>query len=121
MIHQAYDLNAYIPNIELVLYNIFMTPITTAELKKQSEDKDDLLVGNLFAKNKVPLGSDAYKSICETMTLRPKKKNLKRLIQYIDTVESKETMDKEVIDRLVHICIDQRYPILLGKTVKNWI
>lgn len=98
-----------------------MNPITTAEAKQLSQDKENILSGNLFADKRVSLGSDAYKSMCETMTLRPKKKNLKKLIEYIDTVESKENMDKEVIDRIVHICIDQKYPVLLGKTVKNWI
>ena len=31
MINQAYELNEYIPNIELLLYKIFFSPISTKQ------------------------------------------------------------------------------------------
>ena len=31
MISQAYELNEFIPNIELLIYKIFFSPITTKE------------------------------------------------------------------------------------------
>lgn len=45
MIEQAYPLNKLIPNIELLLFKIFVSPKTTKELRK---DSNNLLAGNLF-------------------------------------------------------------------------
>lgn len=45
MINQAYSLNQFIPNIELVLYKIFFSPITTEE---ERAGNSDLLAGNIF-------------------------------------------------------------------------
>jgi hypothetical protein len=46
MIHQSYQLNKDIPNIELLIYKMFCSPITTKEVRKGEKD---LLVGNIFA------------------------------------------------------------------------
>ena len=87
MVHQAYKLNNFIPNIELVLYNLFMSPLHTA--KQRKEDKgNNILNGNLFAQKGFSLGFDGYKSLCETLTIRPKKKNLKKLLEFLDNVEN---------------------------------
>lgn len=48
MINSAYELNNLIPNIEMVFYKIFCSPITTKEERKGA-DKDDPLRGNIFA------------------------------------------------------------------------
>jgi hypothetical protein len=55
MINSAYQLNHAIPNIELVFYKIFCSPITTKDIRKK-EDEQDLLAGNLFAKEGIHLG-----------------------------------------------------------------
>jgi hypothetical protein len=46
MLTQAYELNHVIPNIELMVYKIFFSPMTTEEERKGNSD---LLAGNLFA------------------------------------------------------------------------
>lgn len=48
MIHQSYELNQDIPNIQLLLYKMFCSPILTKEERK-NYDGDDLLFGNIFA------------------------------------------------------------------------
>lgn len=47
MIHQSYELNHIIPNIEMLLYKMFCSPISTKE--QRGEDNNNLLLGNLFA------------------------------------------------------------------------
>ena len=47
MINSSYELNEIIPNIELLFYKMFISPITTKAQRKRA-DADDLLAGNLF-------------------------------------------------------------------------
>ena len=47
MINSSYELNEIIPNIELLFYKMFISPITTKAQRKRA-DVDDLLAGNLF-------------------------------------------------------------------------
>jgi hypothetical protein len=47
LISQAYQLNDIIPNVELIFYKIFCSPITSKDTRKGSEE---LLEGNLFAR-----------------------------------------------------------------------
>jgi hypothetical protein len=49
MIHQRYELNHIIPNIEMMLYKIFFSPLSTQEERKSEDNRENLLVGNLFA------------------------------------------------------------------------
>lgn len=48
MINQSYELNHIIPNIELMIFKIFCSPISTKEERKGSKSTD-ILVGNIFA------------------------------------------------------------------------
>jgi len=80
LVNSAYQLNDLIPNIELVFYKIFCSPITTKEERKGEED---LLVGNLFAREGMNLGSAVYRSLLETVALHPKKKHYKKIIQHM--------------------------------------
>ena len=77
LISQAYQLNDIIPNVELIFYKIFCSPITSKEQRKGSED---LLEGNLFAREDMNLGSQVYRSLLETVALYPKKKHFKKII-----------------------------------------
>jgi hypothetical protein len=77
LISQAYQLNDIIPNVELIFYKIFCSPITSKEQRKGSED---LLEGNLFAREDMNLGSHVYRSLLETVALYPKKKHFKKII-----------------------------------------
>jgi len=38
MINQSYEINQFIPNIELLLYKIFFSPISTEAERKGSKD-----------------------------------------------------------------------------------
>lgn len=77
MVHSAYELNDLIPNIELLLYKIFMSPQIN---KEQRQNSDDLLEGNLFTQKGTDLDNDVYKSFLETIALNSKKKHFKKLI-----------------------------------------
>ena len=47
MVNSAYEVNSIIPNLELMLFKMFVSPITTKAERKE-QDRDDLLAGNLF-------------------------------------------------------------------------
>jgi hypothetical protein len=48
MINSSYELNNIIPNLELIFYRMFCSPLTTKEERK-GKDHDDVLYGNIFA------------------------------------------------------------------------
>ena len=62
------------------MYNIFCSPIVTKELRKGNKD---LMDGNLFARDGMNLGNDFYRSLLETITLYPKKKHYKKIVQHL--------------------------------------
>lgn len=95
MINQAYTLNEHIPNIELLLFKMFMSPIRTRELRKED---DTLLAGNIFFKKGFNLHEDVYKSLLETLTMRPKKKYFKKISEYIRKREDVKTMKPQLLD-----------------------
>ena len=80
MIHQSYELNKYIPNIELLLYKMFCSPISTKEERKGEKD---LLIGNIFAQKGLQLPIDVYTSLLQTVTVLPKKKHFKKIVDYL--------------------------------------
>lgn len=121
MINQSYKLNEHIPNIELLLFKIFCSPMTTKELRKESDDKVKPLVGNIFAEKNISLHPDVYRSLLETLTMRPSKKHFKKLIEYVRKFEKKEDISPLMIDHIVGVGIDQRYPVTLGKFVRDII
>jgi hypothetical protein len=50
--------------------------------------------------------------------LDPKKKHLKKVIAHMSEFENKEKVDPHLINLIVKIGIEQKYPVLLGKTMK---
>ena len=82
MINSAYELNDIIPNIELVFFKMFTSPITTAAQRKQ-KDGDDILAGNICHKTDFRMPKQAYESLLHTVALNPKKKHFKKIIQYM--------------------------------------
>ena len=117
MVTSAYEINDIVPNIEMIFYKIFCSPVTTKSVRK-AEDKDDLLAGNLFASNQVDLPTEAYKSLLQTVALAPKKKHFKKIIEHLLRFKEPEQVDTQVIDMINYIGIEQQYPILLGQTIK---
>lgn len=62
MLNSAYELNKLIPNIEMVFFKMFISPITTMQERKR-KDGDDLLAGNLFFKQDFKMPKQAYESL----------------------------------------------------------
>ena len=106
MINQAYKLNEHIPNIELLLFKIFCSPMSTKELRKELDDKVKPLAGNIFADKKMSLHPDVYRSLLETLTMRPSKKHFKKVIEYVRKFEKKEDISPLMIDHIVSVGID---------------
>jgi hypothetical protein len=98
MINQAYKLNEFIPNIELLLYKMFCSPITTKEHRKEMNDKVNLLAGNIFADKEMSMHPDVYKSLLETLAMRPNKKHFKKVTAYIRKFEKKENVPAVLLD-----------------------
>lgn len=92
MINSAYQLNHIIPNVELVFYKIFCSPISTKAIRKEQESTD-LLAGNIFAQEGLNLGPSVYRSLLETVALHPKKKHFKKIVQHMMQFENKENID----------------------------
>lgn len=99
----------------MILYKLFMSPISTKAKRKKS---NELLAGNIFAKEGIDLSTDVYQSLLETLALKPKKKHYKKLIQHIIDFKAKDKVEPKLIDMLIRVGIDQRYPTLLGHTMK---
>jgi hypothetical protein len=116
---QAYELNDVIPNIELMLFRMFVSPITT-KAKRQKKDRDNLLAGNIFDQKGTKLGAAVYRSLLETVALHPKKKHFKKIIQHVIKHEGSK-VDQSIIDLIVFIGIQQKIPIMLGQNMKYFL
>ena len=121
MINQAYELNDIIPNIEMVFFRMFMSPIITKAEKKKGE-RDDLLAGNLFhQKSDFKMPKQGYDSLLQSVALNPKKKHFKKILQFLVLNEDPQEVPADLIDKITFIGIDQRYPVLLGSTIKYFL
>ena len=49
LVNSAYELNSLIPNVEMLFYKIFTSPLTTKEERAGGKDREDPLFGNIFA------------------------------------------------------------------------
>ena len=103
MVNSDIEMNEIIPNIELIFYKMFMSPITTRDEKLQNQAKD-ILAGNLFTEFEMPV--EGFISLLETIALNPKKKHLKKIIQYVRKTQKAENVDAEVIDMITFAGID---------------
>lgn len=119
MIYQRYELNSLIPNIELLLSKMFFSPLSTRELREG--EKNHLLYGNLFAAKKVSLPEEVYRSLLQTLLVKPKKKHFKKLLAYIREVEQPARVTPTLLDRLVMVGIHNVYPVTLGTMVRDFI
>ena len=55
------------------------------------------------------------------MALNPKKKHFKKILQYLVLNEDPQEVPADLIDKITFIGIDQRYPVLLGSTIKYFL
>ena len=60
-------------------------------------------------------------SLLETVALNPKKKHFKKIIEHVISYNDPSDIDSSVIDLINFIGIEQKYPILLGQTMKYLI
>ena len=118
LVNSSYELNALIPNVEMLFYRMFCSPLTTKAERAGGKDRENVLFGNIFAQKQVPLTYFGYKSLLETLVLDPKKKHLKKVVAHLCEFEPKEKVDPYLIDLIVKISIEQKYPVMLGKTMK---
>lgn len=100
MVTSAYDLNTLIPNIEMVFYRIFCSPLTNIEERKLKE-KSNILAENIFAQKKVSLTLFGYRSLLETLSLYPKKKHFKKVITYLQEYEEKSMLNEEILNLII--------------------
>ncbi len=85
--------------------------MSTAAIRKGNEE---LLAGNLFAREGLNLGCDVYRSLLETVALNPKKKHFKKIIEHLIAYQDKAAVSPDLIELISYIGIDQRYPVLMG-------
>jgi len=102
MVHQSYELNEVIPNIEYMFSKMFCSPFT----KVSAEGDTDLLAGNIFAQKKVRFSPQVYESLLNTNVIKPKKKHFKKIIQYMRTMEDGSQVSPILIDLVVKIGIN---------------
>jgi len=117
LVHQPYELNKVIPNIEMFFYKSFCSPQLTKNERK-GRDRQEPLYGNVFAKKGISLGSKVYRSLLETVALYTKKKHFKKILNHLMQFEDAENIDSSIVDLIVFIGMDNDYPVLLGSTMK---
>src|SRR5450830_1555320 len=71
MVNSSYELNSLIPNMELLFYKIFCSPLTSKEERSNGADHENLLLGNIFSQKKVSVTYFGYRSLLETLVLQP--------------------------------------------------
>jgi hypothetical protein len=49
LVNSAYELNGLIPNVEMLFYRMFCSPLTTKEERAGGKDRENVLYGNIFA------------------------------------------------------------------------
>jgi len=97
MINSAYELNDIIPNIEMVFFRMFASPITTKAERKMNE-AEDVLAGNLFQDDDFKMPKQAYISLLQSVALKPKKKHFKKILQYVITNKRPEDVPSDLIN-----------------------
>jgi len=110
-----------IPNIEFILFKMFISPMQTKAIRKAG-DADDLLVGNLFRGTN--LNASVYRSLLETVALQPKKKHFKKIVEHIiesQYNENSKQVPGNIIDLVVSIGIEQKYPVYIGQSLKTML
>ena len=117
LISNAYELNSWIPNAHMMLYKMFCSPKINEKERKETEKKD-LLSGNLFNNHISQVG---YKSLLHSVLLTGKKKHFKKIIMHMNKFLKPEDFNDEIIQKVIEISVVHDFPILLGKTMKDFI
>jgi len=93
---------------------MFCSPASTKEDRKGHDRGDHILLGNLFPHSMTYFG---YRSLLETLLLKPKKKHLKKVIAHMLKYEEKP--EAHLVRLIVNACIIQKLPIVLGNAMKD--
>jgi len=121
LVNSAYELNGMILNIELLFFKMFISPMQTKAARKAG-DSEDLLVGNLF--RGVNLNASVYRSLLESVALHPKKKHFKKIVEHMIESQYNENSAQipgDIIDLVVTIGIEQKYPVYIGQSLKTML
>ena len=116
-ISNAYQLNSWIPNAHMMLYKMFWSPKINEKERKDLEKKD-LLAGNLFNNHMSTIG---YRSLLHSVLLTGKKKHFKKIIEHMSKHLKPEDINDELVQKTIEIAVAHDFPILLGKTIKEFI
>ena len=115
MVQNVFKLNSTIMNPEFVLYQVFMSPLTTKADRKQN-DSEDILAGNIFD-CKLPLR--VYLSLIRTLRLTGKKKHFKKLWAHMRRHLEPADFSKEMLKELLETAIENDFPILMSSIVSE--
>lgn len=96
---------------------MFCSPKINKEERAELE-KADLLAGNIF---KTSVSTIGYKSLLHSVLIKGKKKHFKKILQHMNTYLKPEEFDDEIIGKIISISESYEYPILLGKTMKEFM
>lgn len=119
MVSQSYELNQDIPNIELLIYKMFCSPLSTKEARKEGNDSKNLLLGNIFDAKGVELPLEIYNSLLHTVMINPKKKHFKKILAYLQKNEPEEKITPALIDKMFVLGIKNNYPVTIGQLMRD--
>jgi len=80
---------------------MFFSPITTRTERTNGADREDLLLGNLFAGRQMRLHSEIYNSLLTTLSLNPKKKHFKKIVEYVRVHEPVEEVGQILLNQII--------------------
>ena len=80
---------------------MFFSPITTRAERANGADREDLLLGNLFAGRQMRMHGEIYNSLLMTLSLNPKKKHYKKIVEYLRVHEPVEEVSQVLLDHII--------------------
>lgn len=98
---------------------MFCSPLTSRDERKA--DTEDLLSGNIFGDKGMQMPIEVYESLLRTLTVRPKKKHFKKVVDYMRKYEPVDRVPPHLIDQVISVGINNKYPVTLGQYVRDFI
>jgi hypothetical protein len=59
--------------------------------------------------------------LLETLSLRPKKKHFKKVVNHMIEFEDKNNVDYELMNHIIRIGVQEKWPVTLGRVMKHFI
>ena len=114
IIQQKYELNQYVPNIQMLIFKMFCSPISTKTQRKSTSSDgkvvsldvgENILLGNIFADKNMTLHPMIYKNLLDTLGMMPKKKYFKKIVEYIQKYENEKEVQPLMLDQIISLGI----------------